>query len=389
MVAIIPNEIINFGNLKNCMNKIIYFISASLFLILFSSCSEEVVSKSDGKQTAIVYSVLNASESIHYVKINRAIFGGGNSINIAQIPDSSYFKNVDAKVEEYVGGTLTRTWILKDTMIENKEEGAFYYPLQKVYYFQTTSTEPLLADNQTTYKLDANINNGEFHVIGETKLVSGMSIGSPKPESFFTFAKSDVPKFGYASTNIGFGTGNAAKLEINLTIEFDEYIDNTLFANKSFVWTVGEYEGASILGPSMSMTTSADGKTFYDLIALNVTKNNLINKRQLKKITISEYGASEDLQKYLLVNKPTSSLTQNKALYTNLTVTNENRVLGIFSSRGSAQRVKVNWLHITGSTYYTALDKNSVKELCLGTITGPYSFCDDHPNYTAEQYFCK
>lgn len=366
--------------------KLSKFAYIGFLVALLASCSEELVSKSDGKETAIVYGVLNASENVHYIRINKAIFGGGNALEIATIPDSSYYDQVDAKIKEYQNGTLKRTWTLEDTLIENKEPGVFYYPEQKVYYFKTDAAAPLIADNQTTYELEAVINGGQFTIKGKTTLVSGMFINTPKESNQFNFANNDVAENGYASTAINVNTGNASKIEINLTVEFNEFIGTTLFATKSFIWKVGEFEGEDLTGDNISAVAS--GSTFYELIKQNASNNDQITKRQLKQITVSEYGAGEDLQKYLLVNKPSTSLTQSKPVYTNLTATGENRVLGVFSSKGSAQLLKTDWKYITGSTYYRCLNPNSVKELCTGTITGSLLFCTDHPNDSGLTYFC-
>ena len=46
----------------------------------------------DFKETAVVYGLLDQSDSVHYVKINRAFIGPGNSLEFAQIPDSNYFE---------------------------------------------------------------------------------------------------------------------------------------------------------------------------------------------------------------------------------------------------------------------------------------------------------
>ena len=368
------------------MKTIIKYTWIVIVAITLNSCNEEVISSEDGKQTAVVYGLLSENDSKHYIRINRAIFAGGNSLEIAGIADSSYFDQVDATISEYIDGTVTRTWNLTDTLIENKEAGAFYYPEQKVYYFQTDPAAPLIADAKTIYKLEASINNGEFVVKGETPLVSGMFINNPKESAQFNFANSNIEENGYASTTISVNTGNASKIEISLNVQFKEFIGTDLFATKSFVWNIREFEGGDLNGSSVS--AGANGQTFYDLVKLNATDNDAITKRQLEHIIISQNGAEEDLQKYLLVNKPSSSLTQSKPVYTNLSATNEMRVLGVFSSRGSYERIKPDWKQVSSSTYYRCLNKNSTKELCLGTITGSLLFCSDNPADGSESYFC-
>ena len=119
----------------------IRFICAVGTLCILFSCSEKIDLIGDFKETAVVYGLLDHSDSLHYVKITRAFIGPGNAVEIAQIEDSSYFNTVDATIEELDGNNIVRTWILRDTTIENKDtNGLFYAPNQKVYYFQTLPT---------------------------------------------------------------------------------------------------------------------------------------------------------------------------------------------------------------------------------------------------------
>jgi hypothetical protein len=85
---------------------------------MFSSCEEDVDLIGNFEETAVVYGLLNMKDSVHYIKINRAFIGPGNSLEIAQIPDSSYFKQVDATITEYINGNKARVWTLEDTLIE-------------------------------------------------------------------------------------------------------------------------------------------------------------------------------------------------------------------------------------------------------------------------------
>jgi len=103
------------------------YLSLLCCLVWLISCNEKIDLIGDYKETAVVYGLLDQSDSLHYIKITRAFIGPGNAVNIAKIPDSSYFQNVDARIKEFVGGDLKRTWILKDTVVSGKNSnGAFY-----------------------------------------------------------------------------------------------------------------------------------------------------------------------------------------------------------------------------------------------------------------------
>ena len=100
------------------LSKFFYLIC---FTSLLFSCNEKLNLIGEFKETAIVYGVLDQADSLHYVKITRAFIGPGNAVQIAQIADSSYFDQVDATITEFVDGIQTRSWTLRDTIIDNKE----------------------------------------------------------------------------------------------------------------------------------------------------------------------------------------------------------------------------------------------------------------------------
>jgi hypothetical protein len=91
-----------------------------LGLLGLSSCNEKIDLLGDYQETAVVYGLLDHADSLHYIKITRAFIGPGSAVDLAQISDSSYFNQVNATVTEFIGGVVTRTWILKDTIVTNK-----------------------------------------------------------------------------------------------------------------------------------------------------------------------------------------------------------------------------------------------------------------------------
>jgi hypothetical protein len=351
---------------------------------LMTSCEEDIILDGDFVETAVVYGLLDQADSIHLIKITRAFIGPGSALDIAQIPDSSYFDQVEATVSEVVNGQVTRTWALQDTLIQNKDtNGLFYGPEQKAYYFKTLPTGPLEAIQTSsnpmlssliptaTYRFKAIINGGEFEVSGETELVRGMT--SPAASQNFTFKFADEPG-EYISTGIAVSnTGTSFITSAHLDILFNEHEGATV-SEKSFRWKLGE----AAAEPFTSRTYSAVGRTFYDLIKSNVSNNPNIDKRTFKAIRVILTGGAEDLYNYMSVNTPNSSLAQTKPTYTNLSVTNGKRVVGIFSSRQTVTYYKPFYTS-PQQAYIRAIDKKSTRELCNGPITGFYLFCSNHP----------
>lgn len=362
---------------------------AALTSLLFTSCKEDIDLIGDAEETAVVYSLLNQADSVHFVKINRAFLSNTNSLITAQIADSNYFQNVVATVKEVVNGNVTRTWILEDTLVENKEPGAFFAPEQKLYYFKTSPTQPLLANANTVYDLEININNGEFLVTGSTPLVRGVTIASPGALAAYSFVTSNVQANGYASQMIEVNRGDAEIMNLSLKVSFDEYTGSS-FNTKSFVWNVDEIESIETAKVKFFM----NGQTFYTLIKDNATNNPAITKRKINNLELIVTAGSNDLKSYITINKPSSSLAQNKPTFTNLSASNGRKTVGIFSGRSTVKRIKLDWENITGSTNNPAIDAKSMKELAQGTITGSLLFCTSNPSYggangqTPEPYFC-
>ncbi|MFO0493938.1 MAG: hypothetical protein ACK50Y_00270 [Flavobacteriia bacterium] len=348
--------------------------------LLFTSCSEEIDMIDGFEETAVIYGLLDKSETIHFIKINRAFIGPGNSLEIAQIPDSSYFDQVDATVTEFVNGSQTRQWTLQDTTIENKDtEGVFYAPTQKLYYFSTASSSPLTAN--ATYKLHVSLNNGEFEVDGETELVSGISTSADGQSFRYTFA--DDPG-SYTQKGISVLVGNSHVVNATLRINYEEIESGVDTVARSFDWKLGESE----VSPNGSKTFTMNGKSFYDLMKVDCnTSDPTINTRRLKSIKAIITGGAEEFYNYMTVNKPTSTLAQSKPTYTNLKVSAGHRVIGIFSSRltYSTEKFYIN----PSNTSLRMLDTKSTIELCTGPVTGNLFFCSQHPADNGLNYSCQ
>ena len=371
------------------MKSIFKFTFLAAFVSFFYSCSEKVNLVGDFKETAVVYGLLDHSDSIHFIKITRAFIGPGNALEIAKIPDSSYFNQVEATVSEFVNGTLTRTWVLEDTIIENKDTtGAFYGPEQKVYYFRTlpttvsstglngviqTSPNPQLTslNPDATYKFKAILNGGEFEVTGETELVKGITTTASSQNFTFKFANNPAE---YIPTGVAVSnSGNSFVVNTQLDIAFNEHRGNDVTVKK-FKWQLGELSTL----PGTAKTFTALGKTFYDLVKVNVSNDPTITKRTFNGIYVTVTGGAEELYNYMVVNQPSSTLAQSKPSYTNLTVSNGKRVVGIFSSRQTITVFKPFSVSAQ-QAFIRAIDKKTTRELCQGPITGTLLFCSNHP----------
>lgn len=371
---------------------------SALLLLTFlgtQSCNEDITLTGNFEETAVVYGLIDKSDSVHMIKITRAFIGPGNSLNIAQIPDSNYFQNITATVTEKINGATGRSWTLLDTIVTNKEtDGVFYAPEQKVYAFYTNSIDNssnptfLPLNDNATYELHIVINTGTddaFEVFGSTEVVKEITTSTDSPNNQFKFAKNSNATGEYQNPSVVVSPGNSAVVNTSLRIHYKEYMgtDSVLQEVK---WKLGELE---VSVPGSAKTFPANGESFFQIIAAACADGNSnVTRRNLEGITVEVVGGSIDLYNYILVNQPSSSIAQNKPTFTNLTATNDHPVIGIFSSRYT-YRVYHPMVH-PSSQNIRVIDRTSTMELCIGPITGSYLFCSQQPLdiLTNQSYAC-
>ncbi|MBU2018022.1 MAG: hypothetical protein KJ941_00130 [Bacteroidetes bacterium] len=364
------------------MKQLISFFSLSVMILFLSACKEEIDVNTSYKETPVIFGLLDQTDSVHYIKINRGFVGPGNALDFAKIPDSNYFEKVEAKIEEIIGGKIERTWNLRDTLLKDKStNGVFFGPEYKAYYF-TTITEPALK-NEAVYRLTVNINDSKLIVKGETQLVSGFAENNTLENQTSSLRFAKLPG-EFVSQSVSFNKGTSAFANVRLDILISEFRGNQK-DTVTIPWNIfeGESSGATY-------SASAQGQSFYQTIRNGITNDNTITKRNLEGIRFTFTGGSTDLFNYVAVTKPSSSLSQNKPIFTNLTVNGDYRVLGVFSSRKTISFYKsfINLNQNNQQTSFRAIDKNSTRELCQGASLVNFLFCSQHVNDSNDDFKC-
>ncbi len=367
------------------MRILIQFFTALIFVSTFTSCKKNNNSLSD-QNTAVIIGVLNPADNVHYIKITRAFVGDGltSSIDIAKVSDSSYFAKTIVAIEEYApNGTLVRTFQLHDTTVQNKETtGVFYAPLQKVSVFYTNTTTKLKDDHK--YKLIAKIYksastadaNPDFVIEGETDITRGMNFAANLTAPFNYFAFANNPGEYKTQTFTLSSIGTAKRLVGELFFDYYEYSnggnDSTFHQIKMPLGEFDLAEGTTLYNFFLP------GAQFYETIKRKVPQSNGVTRRKCTEISVHVIGANQILANYIAVNKPSTSIAQNKPDFTNLSVKKGEKikVIGIFGSRNTISIVKP----YASSTYaqIQAIDRNSRRELAIGAFTGSLGFCSWH-----------
>lgn len=338
-------------------------IVISSFLAIIPSCETDLEVNAPYKEVTVVYGLLNQNDSIHYIKINKSFLGEANAYSMAIVRDSSEYKNLDAKIEEWKSGAKTNEWVLDDTVITNKASGDFYYPEQTVYFFKAS------LDYAAQYKLNISIDGGAKIVTAETSLINnvmdftgkgGFQIPCPAGEGgscvgFYANSQYN-PGIDFKWTTVK----NGKRYQLKMTFNYkDFYTDNT-FTAKSMDWVFQPPLVSSGLNGNEEMTVTVEGEAFYKELQKQLAPLNTSNldKREFVDFYFTLYVASDDLNTYLLANQPSTGIIQEKPEFTNIS-----NGIGIFSSR------------ITFVSDPKKLNDESKRELIQGPYTQELKFC--------------
>jgi hypothetical protein len=307
------------------MKKLSSLLLVLSALLMFNGCSNDVDINASYQEITVVYGLLDTNQDTTYLKINKAFLGDDNALIMAQIPDSSEFiEKLDVKIWE--DGNESNTYTFDTITIHNKEAGVFYNPNQIIYY---SAFKP---EVDKTYKLRVLYKNNE--VSSET--------------TTFSFVKDDIvtpnnnKKIGFVNNNlskvVAWNRQNESpRYDILIRFHFKEVWENSA----DTVYRQIDFHSAtvkSVAGPEgESFYTGA--QFFNSLATYCPYPDQGTEEKVLERYTstVEYYVAAGglELNAYMEVNEPSSSIIQDRPDYTNIT-----NGVGIFSCRGVAMKSK-------------------------------------------------
>ena len=171
--------------------KIKLFATAALCISLLNSCKTDLDILAPYKSIPVIYGILNHTDPVHYIRVQKAFLGAGDAYNFSAVPDSNYFTDITVKLIPFKvkdnGDTLfkiPKEIILTDTIINTKEDGEFFSPSQKLY---KTSAK---LDSTFSVILEVTNNESGIKYKSFTPLVDNVKFNTPNAniQSFVFFA---------------------------------------------------------------------------------------------------------------------------------------------------------------------------------------------------------
>ena len=316
------------------IKKIWIPILLSLFIY---SCEQDFSLNAPYRDVTFVYGILDAQDSVHYLKIYKGLQTEGNPSEVVQDwTKLYYFDTISVTLTESKGGESTGRVITLDTTTSvPRSEGVFGYPTQLLYY----TTERL--DPTAIYKLKIVHRETGREIVAVTPILAPIVINAPHlPENV------GLNLIGRKGNIIFTHVSHAKGYEIFQYFHYFEVSKVTgLVVKEGYVKrdiTNGVFLTENNVNHNQ-INQEYNPSSIYDAIASELKVDPMVDRyiRKNAPVTFEVWGGSQSLYNYLLVNKPTSGVVQDRLQYTNLVAPADSNYVtawGIFASRSKTVR---------------------------------------------------
>jgi hypothetical protein len=313
-----------------------------ILILVLSACNKDFNLTTDWEEQMVVYGLIDVRSPVQYLKITKAFLGDGEIVKYAQNPDSNQYNTLlDVKIYELdADNNIVYTFLFDTIHIHNKDSGLFYSPTQiayksrpynyhKVKYYElwgdTIASDTMWLNPDHKYQLDITNPVSGLHITSESDLVDFTIFEQPSIYSsaiqFNNASNTNAYIFKWLSQK-----NNEEIAQFKLFYSYGEKkygSEDTIYKKIQIVndIVVGKQEYKVL---SEVFFNNCDHLIRYE----DQEIENSIEKRFSGNCELELYLGNSTFYKYLMVNKPSSGLIQEKPIYTNI-----EGGIGIFGSR--------------------------------------------------------
>ena len=332
--------------------KKIYLI-LNVFAVIFISCDTDFDVNANWEETTVVFGLLDASNDIQFVKINKAFLGEADAELMASFSDSVNYNPTELEVVLYkmnFNDTIDFR-VLKDTVIE-KEDGLFSTENNIVYYFNSPISDDFLKSEFKYELVIANKVTGNV-VSGYTDLISSFSFSDPSSNNSSAIYKFNfynpflLDSAKYQTKLVKWNPSKNGKIyQVDIIFEYieDDDTENPI----KLTWNQPLITNSN----GNEMYTELSAQRFFAFLRNNITEDSL-KIRSFENLTLKMSVGTTDFETYLNVNKPFTGIVQERPQFSNI-----NNGIGLFSSRRTHVRNNVTLHSNTQDYLIDELDRN-------------------------------
>ncbi len=333
------------------MRNYVKILSFSFIItLLFNSCNNKLNILAPYKESISVYAILNPQEQFQFIRVNKIYLGEGNAYDMAQVHDSVNYPIgvLSATLEHPYNQTKI---ILKDTVLTTKS-GAFntsqnfFYTSTKLYTFGDYKLT--IRNNQTnktytaqTTMIDSIIPSvfqplkGKYYCaccpppnICTYTCQSNCVIYDPV-DPFYTSYFVDFSLPGTSRTVRFRSIPNSKVYSLTMQLHYEDSLNTGVKVARSVDYKLVDiysktYNGAEDM--AFNFYSSEMYAHYYNEIMK--TESTDILFRKFVKLDFIVYAASRDYYDFLQISAPSTTVVQDKPVYTNIS-----EGFGIFAVR--------------------------------------------------------
>jgi hypothetical protein len=292
---------------------------------LFAGCSNDLNVTAPWKDIPIVYGILSPLDTAHYIRIEKAFLDPETSaLEIARIPDSLYYKNLDVSIFDISSGV--RIQMVEVDGIQDgyvRDEGVFA-EVPNILYKADAKDLDLTAAN--AYRLEINRSERLPLVTSEIEIVSRVAMVRPLPDAELRFPYESLFKVIWRKVD------NAFFYDVSLIIHYNE-------------WTMGDpgsIEKRDIQW-NLARNISADrvevlGISFYEFLGAELEVEPTLLRSLIDVDVIIRSGGRElfEFRRVLQANSGITSVGGDIPQYTNMS-----EGFGIMTSSNSTKNLEL------------------------------------------------
>ncbi|MCC6725583.1 MAG: DUF4249 family protein [Saprospiraceae bacterium] len=314
------------------MKKLLF--AAAIFMAAFQfSCSNDFEVNAPWKDIPVVYAMLDAKDSVHYIRLEKAFLTNDeDATEIAKIADSIYYENAKVQLERVSNGQLfTLTRVDGNNYGRPREEGVFATDPNWLYRIDSASLK-MIPNEQYRIRIDRG--NGLPEVTALALMIPPIKLVQPAPNTLgLNFSST-----GVAKTTIAYEAPDSATIfDATLYIKYVEYPasnpSDLNYVTLEWPWARGLRRESN----SNNFKIERVGKEFYEFMKVNIPEDET-KERVFLGIDVELIGADNSVENYVNVSLANAGITASQELptYSNIS---EGR--GIFASISKVTKYSV------------------------------------------------
>jgi hypothetical protein len=346
-------------------------ISLAFAGLILSSCDTNVDLIEEGKETSVLYGFLDPTIDTQFVKITKTFVTEGSAFDGAMDPALSEYQDLEAYVYALDENEDTiNTFLLEEKTVTDKDSGAFYYPVQTVYYF-TGSVNP-------DYEYEISFFASDHDVVSKAAVVGDFKNNITTSTSVINLVTSfNVSGSTYRNKFIKLtSVKNVKRYEFTFRYHYTEVYTDGTEKEKIISFKYPTLKTTSLNGGE-EKDYVIDGEAFFQSVASKIISENNEDNVERRIIGTMDYifeYAGKDFNTFIELNEPSTSINVEQNTYSNVT-----NAIGVWGSRGKTQFTEITFKRVFSNSY---------KEMAIGQFTTGLKFCSTDPGHAGDAWGC-